>query len=299
LIDLIAGNDAGQLLFLKNIGSLGRPEFDNPVSVAVGGKPLNIKAGYRGSVQGPAEAMWGYTCPTLYDWNGDGLLDVVLNSVLGDYMLLLQQPSNGSPEFSEPKLMSCDGLQLHLVWRSQPAITDWGKKDGRTCMIALDEQNLLRCFWRIDNENVERGELLRLKNGSSITANADEAAGQTGRAKLVAHDWDNDGALDLLIGTSRGLSFPASETTYYPSSFYPDHKASVLLLRNIGSNEQPVFDYVRFVEFEGKRISLAIHCCSPAPVDLGRGVVDLLVGEENGTIHYYPRELLTISPPAP
>lgn len=298
LIDLIAGNDAGQLMFVKNIGKVGRPEFDHAIEVKVGGKPLNIKAGYRGSVQGPAEAMWGYTCPTLYDWNGDGRLDVVLNSVMGDYVVMLQEPLNGVPSFSEPRLMYCDGLQLHLVWRSQPAITNWGKADGRLCMIALDEQNLLRCFWRIDDENVDRGELLRLPNGSPITANADESAGQTGRAKLVAHDWDNDGAIDLLVGTSRGLSFPASETVFYPSSFHPDHKATVLFLKNVGTNEKPVYDYARLMEFEGTRIKLNIHDCSPAPVDLGRGVIDLLLGEEDGTIQYYPRESLTISPPA-
>ncbi len=298
LVDLIAGNDAGQLLFLKNIGSRSRPEFDNPVAVMVGGRPLDIKAGYRGSIQGPAEAMWGYTNPTLYDWDGDGRLDVILNSVLADYMVLLQLPTDGQPVFSEPKLMYCDTLQLHLAWRSQPAITDWGA-GCRLCMIAVDEQNLLRCFWRIDNENVERGELLRLQDGSTINANIDEAAGQTGRATLVAHDWDGDGKIDLLIGTSRGLSFPASKTAYYPSSFYPDHKASVLLLRNVGSNEKPVFEYVRLIEFKGTRIGLGIHSCSPAAVDLGRGVVDLLVAEENGTIHYYPRETLSVSAPAP
>ena len=297
LIDFIVGNDAGQLLFVKNIGTAKRPEFDNPVPVPAGGRPLDIKGGYRGSIQGPGEAMWGYTCPTLCDWNGDGQRDVILNSIMADYMVLLGQPSNGIPAFSEPKLMYCDGLQLHLAWRSQPGITDWGL-GGRLCMIALDEQNLLRRFWRIDNQNVERGELLRLQDGSTINANIDEAAGQTGRAKLVPYDWDRDGAIDLMIGTSRGLSFPASPTIYYPSHYYPEHQASVLLMRNAGTNKEPVFEYVRCIEFNGKRIGLGIHSCSPAPIDLGRGVDDLFVGEENGSIHYYPRESLSVSPPA-
>ncbi|WP_417391524.1 FG-GAP repeat domain-containing protein [Gimesia sp.] len=294
LTDLIVGNDAGQLLFVKNIGDQARVEFAQPQSVPVGGKPLNIKAGYRGSIQGPGEGMWGYTCPTLYDWNGDGRLDVILNSIMADYMLLLQEPSEDGVAFSEPKPLYCDGLQMHLAWRSQPAITDWGTP-GRLCLIALDEQNLLRRFWRIDNQNVERGELLTLKDGTPITANVDEAAGQTGRAKLVAHDWDQDGKIDLLIGASRGLSFPASKSTYLPSGYLLTRQASILFLRNIGSNAEPVFDYVRQLDFQGKRIGLGIHSCSPAPVDFGRGVVDLLVGTENGTIHYYPRETLSIS----
>lgn len=296
LVDLITGNDAGELLFIKNIGNKQKAEFDNPVPISVAGRFLKVEAGYRGSIQGPGEAMWGYTCPALYDWNGDGLLDVILNSIMADYMVLLQQPSKKGPQFSKPKRMYCDGLQLHLAWRSRPAITDWGTKD-KICLIALDEKNLLRQFWRIDNQNVERGELLRLKDGSPITANIDEAAGQTGRAKLVAHDWDGDGAIDLLIGASRGLSFPASKNVFLPSSYGPTRQASVLYLRNIGSNTKPVFDYIKQLDFKGTRIGLGIHSCSPVPIDLGRGVTDLLVGKENGVIRYYPRENLSISTP--
>lgn len=296
LVDFIAGNDAGELLLVKNIGQPDRPEFDHPAAVPVGGRPLDIKAGYRGSIQGPGEAAWGYTCPTLYDWDGDGRLDVILNSIMADMLFLRQIPADDGPAFAPPEWMYCDGLQLHLAWRSQPAITDWGAGPaGRLCLIALDEQNLLRRFWRIDNQNVERGELLRLADGSPITANIDEAAGQTGRAKLVPHDWDGDGAIDLVIGTSRGLSFPAAPNAYLPSHYYPDHKASVLLLRNVGTNADPVFDYVQQMEFNGERIKLGIHSCSPAPVDLGRGVIDLFVGEETGSIRYYPRESLSVS----
>ena len=72
----------------------------------------------------------------------------------------------------------------------------------------------------------------------------------------------------------------------------------MLLLRNAGSNQEPVFEYVRLIEFEGERISLGIHLCSPAFFDIGRGVKDLLIGEELGSIIYYPRESLTVSPPA-
>ena len=140
---------------------------------------------------------------------------------------------------------------------------------------------------------------MTLKDGSSINANIDEAAGQTGRGAIIPHDFDGDGAIDLLIGTSRGLSFPASKNVYYPSHFYPNHQASVLFLRNVGTNEKPVFDFVRFTEFEGKSIGLGIHTCSPAMADFGNGRMDLLVGEENGSIRYYPRPKLSVSAALP
>lgn len=297
LVDLIVGNDSGHLLFLRNVGTANAAAFAQPTSPLVGGKPLDIKAGYYGSVQGPQEAMWGYTCPTVCDWNGDGLLDVVLNSIRADYLLLLQVPSNDGLRFAEPRLLNCDGLQLHLAWRSQPGVTDWGL-GGRLCMIALDEQNLLRMFWRIDNENVERGALVRLQNGSAITGNVDEFAGQTGRANIVPYDWDGDGALDLMIGASRGMSMPASPSTFYPSAFGALRGASLLFFRNAGTNQDPVFEYARLIEFNGERISLGIHLNSPAFIDVGRGVEDLLIGEELGAIMYYPRESLSVSAPA-
>ena len=96
------------------------------------------------------------------------------------------------------------------------------------------------------------------------------------------------------MGTSRGLSIPASQTAWLPSHYGPDRKASVLLLRNVGTNGDPVFDYVKQIAIKGERIKLGVHSCSPAPVDLGRGVVDLLVGEEAGSIRYYPREALSV-----
>ncbi len=298
LVDLMAGNDSGTLLFVKNIGSKDRAKFDNPVPVLAGGRPIDIKPGYRGSIQGPGEAMWGYTCPTVYDWNGDGRLDVILNSSMADITLLLQEESKpGSPPvFSEPKTMYADGIQLHLAWRSQPAITDWGGGD-RICMIALDEQNLLRQFWRVDDQNFDRGELLKFENGDPIPANVDEAAGQTGRAKLVAHDWDQDGDVDLLVGTSRGLSFPASPSFYLPSGYDDYRAASILFLENVGDNEHPKFKYIQQFAYDGERIALGIHSCSPVPFDVGRGKIDLLTGEEQGSIRYFPREDLTIIGP--
>ena len=41
------------------------------------GKVIRIQAGHQGSVQGPAEAKWGYTTLNVADWDGDGMLDLV------------------------------------------------------------------------------------------------------------------------------------------------------------------------------------------------------------------------------
>lgn len=291
LVDCIAGNDAGEFLFVKNIGTATAPVFANPVEILAGGKPCRIRAGYNGSIQGPGEASWGYTCPTLFDWDGDGKVDIIANSIIGDLLVMIQEDETEEPpRFSEALPLFTDGLELHLSWRAQPGVTTWG---GETvpCIIANDEKNQLRQFFRIDNQNVRRGPVLRLDTGEPIQAHGQRFGGQFGRSKLVAVDWDGDGNIDLLIGTGRAASFPGKGGI--PDTLSRDERqASILFLHNTGSNAEPRFAYPVRVAFDGKHISLGVHSCSPAVVDFGGGK-DLVVGMEKGVMVYYPRNRLS------
>ena len=292
LVDLVAGNDLGDFFFIRNIGDKARARFAAPLPVEAGGKPLKVQAGY-GGIQGPPESRWGYTCPTLFDWNGDGLPDILYNSILGDLTLLLQTPGSSPPAFDAPVPLKCDTMELHLVWRTQPAVTDWGLPGGRPCMIVNDEKNRFRCYWRIDDHNLERGELLKLTSGEAIQAHGKRFAGQFGRTKLQAVDWDQDGVIDLLAGTGRSASIPGPGGLPDDTLKGDARQASVLFLRNAGSNREPVFDYPRLMKFKDRDIALGAHSCSPLAIDPGRGVLDLIVGEEDGSVLYFPREDLS------
>ena len=82
LEDLVVGNTAGHIGFIKNLG--GNPiRWAAPVLLNAGPTLLRELAGYNGSIQGPAEAKWGYTNPNVADWDGDGLLYVVTNGIWG------------------------------------------------------------------------------------------------------------------------------------------------------------------------------------------------------------------------
>ncbi len=82
LEDIVSGNSAGYIGFIKNLGG-NPPKFAAPVYLEADGKPIRIMAGPNGSIQGPAEAKWGYTTISVADWDGDGLPDIVANSILG------------------------------------------------------------------------------------------------------------------------------------------------------------------------------------------------------------------------
>jgi hypothetical protein len=292
LVDLVVGNDVGHFLFVRNIGTLQRAEFDAPIRIEADGEVLKIDAGYSG-IQGPPESRWGYTCPTLVDWNGDGLLDIVYNSIQGDVSVLLQEPDSQPPAFQQPVILKSDTMELRLVWRTQPAVTNWGDEGGRNCIVVNDQQNQFRRYWQVDDYNVTPGEVLRLTSGEPIQAHGKRFAGQFGRTKLQAVDWDGDGMVDLLAGTGRSASIPGPGGIPDDTFEGDRRQASVLLLRNAGTNKNPVFDYPRVIQFNGSKLEMGVHSCSPLAIDVGRGKLDLLVGEEDGTVIYYPREALS------
>ena len=292
LIDFIAGNDAGELLFIKNVGTGETPEYSYPVEILVGGEQYRERGGYRGSIQGPGEANWGYTCPTLYDWNMDGKLDIVMNSINANIVVLLQEDGKQDPpKFQKPLTIFNDSLDLHLSWRTQPGITTWGSMT-EPCLIANDENNKLRMYFRIDNQNVRQGPVLKLNTGHEIRAHDKRFGGQFGRTKIVPTDWDYDGIIDLIIGTGRAMSIPGPGGI--PDNLKGNERqASVLFLRNSGTNKKPEFDYPVRLSFNELAIRHGVHSCSPAVVDFNNNKHDLFVAEESGRIFYYPGKKLS------
>lgn len=292
LVDLVAGNDAGHFLFVRNIGTKDVTRYDAPLRLEAGGNIFKVDAGYVG-IQGPAESRWGYTCPTVYDWNHDGSPDLVYNSIQGDVSVLLQIPGSEPPSFERPVILKSDTMELHLVWRTQPAVTDWDAAGGRSCIIVNDQQNQFRRYWQVDDYNVTPGDVLRLTTGEPIQAHSRRFAGQLGRTKLQAIDWDGDGKIDLLAGTGRAASIPGPGGIPDDTFRGDRRQASVLFLRNAGSNQEPIFEYPRVMCFREEKLEMGVHSCSPLAIDLGRGQLDLLVGEEDGTVLYFPREDLS------
>jgi hypothetical protein len=284
--DLVAGNSEGRILFFRNRGSTAAPEFAPGVPLVAGGEVIHVQQGYAG-IQGPGEARWGYISPAVVDWNGDGRPDLVSSDATARHSVHLNLGAAGEPRLDVARPLYCDGLDLHGTWRVRPGA---GLLGGRMAYVALDADDQFRLYWRIDDYNLRDAGKLRLADGSPIGANF-LSAGGTGRSKITLADWDGDGAVDLIVGTPRHGSVPNPQTGLPQSRGLPG--SAVLWLRNTGGDAAPRFAFPRLLHVRGKPVYFGQHECSAAVTNLGGGGPNLLVGDEDGRVHFFPRAEIT------
>ena len=309
--DLVCGNTAGNIAFIENMGQVklekrnpvknnlrGRklPRWNPPVLLKAGNKPIRIMAGVNGSIQGPAEAKWGYTTLSVADWNHDGLKDIIANSIWGKIIWYENTGRPGNPVLSPSKPVRIVAVastlkpawnwwdpepgDLVTQWRTTPYAVDWNR-DGLTDLIMLDQEGYLSYFERIRQD----GELVLVSgcrifyvegpsgyNSRHVTTYEDggllrlntEPNGSSGRRKICFSDWDCDGDLDLLVNS-----------------------INVSLFENTGSRDGMVI-----LKDRGplSGLKLAGHTTSPTVVDWNEnGIPDLLVGAEDGLFYYSER----------
>lgn len=287
--DIVAGNSAGHILFFKNYGTNSLPAFGLGEYIKVGDRVLTERAGYYES-QGPEESAWGYMGPTVFDWDGNGVMDIVYsyNDVI--YKVVRNVGTPSEPIMAEPETIMLDGVELAGVWRCRPALAHIA---GKTIMIIADENEALHMYEKsVGNNVLDRG-LLRLKDGKIITGHStnfgERHYGMNGRKKLELADWDGDGDLDLLIGCARQGSFPSPELGLPGSR---GRGLQAIWMENVGTNENMVLDYPEQFTFRGKAFYVGGHettvtTCPFGNTDSG---VNLLVGVECGRFVFFERE---------
>lgn len=283
--DILAGNSEGFVLFFKNIGTVDDPRFLPGERIKAGGRDLHIQAGYSGSVQGTPEARWGYLSATPFDWNEDGLTDLILGDITGNYTICLNRGTKTEPKLDPPHPIYCDGLDLHGMWRCRAAVARLG---DRIAMIILDGDDNFHLYWKIDDYNVEDGGKLTMQDGSLISGSFDPAGG-TGRLKLDLYDGDKDGVLDLAIGTGRRASIPNRAIGFPMPMLGLRTLGTPLFMRNVGTNEKPAFAMPSpFLHSKAGVIQPGgSHESGAVLTELGGDGPNLLTGNEVGRLFLY------------
>lgn len=279
--DLVSGNSAGYVEIFENLSGPGvaQPEWAAPRKLRVEGRTFRVMAGPNGSVQGPAEAKWGYTTLNVADFSGDDLPDIVFNSIHGRVEWLKNLGPPGAPEFAAPQPIEVQwqgktpkpewtwrqptGKELVTQWRTTPVVYDF-TGDGLADLAVLDVEGYFSLFERARRE----GALVLLPprrvfadaDGKPLRFN-DRRAGGSGRRKIAVADWDGDGQFDLLLNSS-----------------------SADLYRGLGQLDG-VWRFERVGPIAQRNIEG--HDVSPTTVDFdANGVPDFVGGAEDGRFYF-------------
>ena len=261
--DLVCGNTAGNIAVFTNLDGQGT-SWSAPELLEADGRVFRVMAGPAGSVQGPAEAKWGYTTLSVADWDGDGRDDIVFNSIW-PRIQLLRNTVDGLREEPLPlwrpgrpptwSWWQTEAANLQTQWRTTPMATDFDG-DGQLDLVILDQEGYLSCQSRSSEETRifidESGQPLRLNPRS---------AGRSGRVKLDVVDWDGDGRLDVLVNSENAAWYRNCE----------DRNGKVVL-KKVGNLA---------------RRNISGHTSSPTACDFDRdGKPDLVVGAEDGRLYF-------------
>ena len=277
--DIIVGNTAGHIAFIENLG--GNPtKWAAPELLEAGGEVIHIMAGPSGSIQGPAEAKWGYTTLTVADWNHNGLPDLIVNSIWGKVIWYENIGTRTKPKLATAKPIEVEwkgevpkpewnwwnpeGKNLVTQWRTTPVAIDW-TGDGLTDLVMLDHEGYLALFRREKRDGkliLMPGERIFRLEGEELPLRLNEGkAGRSGRRKIAIVDFDGDGRLDLLLNSQS-------------ASFY----------RNVGG-ENGITIFKDMGLLDERR--LAGHTSSPTMIKLSEDSIPvLLIGAEDGYLYF-------------
>ncbi|MEQ8791109.1 MAG: VCBS repeat-containing protein [Pirellulaceae bacterium] len=294
--DLLCGNTAGYVGLIENLDGKFPPKLAEPRYLQTDGKPLRIMAGENGSIQGPCEAKWGYTTLSAADWDGDGLPDVIVNSIWGKIEWYRNIGTRSKPVLEAARPVQVDWEAepqkpawnwwtpkddaLATQWRTTPLAEDFNG-DGLRDLLLLDHEGYLcllerrrdgdrlvlspprRIFAGRGAHGFDNRQRVKDKGDGLLQLNVG-TAGASGRRKFCLADWDGDGRKDLLIN-SENINF----------------------LKNVG--DTPEGGYVFEDQGSVSEQRLAGHTTSPTVVDWNRdGLPDLIAGAEDGRLYYLP-----------
>jgi hypothetical protein len=188
--DILSGSWPGEIYFFRRLPD-GRfaagQNLEGP-----DGKPINV---------GSASSAFAA------DWDGDGVLDLIVGTVLGDVYLLSRKGPAGKLVFEAGRRLAAAGRPIKVNGDAAPVAADWDG-DGRLDLLVGADDGSVVWYRNGGSRRAPKLEAARTLVGPSpVGWDGDDKRrpGEWGlRVKPCVVDWDGDGRLDLLLGDRCG-----------------------------------------------------------------------------------------------
>jgi hypothetical protein len=238
-------------------------------AVAPAHAALDFEAAAIVQAAGTDLVVGGYAVPSLVDWNGDELPDLLVGEgggavATGKVRVYLNLGSPGSPAFGAFSYAQAGGVDL--AWPASgclglfPRAVQWDG-DGRKDLVVGLADGRVRLYTNVATDAApafDAGVFL-LRSGLEIDVG--------NRAAPLIADWDGDGRKDLIVGALDGR---------------------VRVYLNSGADAAPLFVTEMVVQSSGADLLAPSGRSSPCLADLdGDGRRDLLAGNTDGQLLLY------------
>lgn len=188
-IDLISGDTKGNVWIFLNIGTKTKPKLAEGKRVEADGKAIGPGAPPPGG---------SYSWLHMGDWDADGLKDLMVGH--GGSLLLYKNIGTASaPKFQAPTKMELPG---RCPTKPSPYVVDWDGDGKKDLLLGTGSKGVQ--FYR----NVGTAKKPKLAEAKRIALEGEDLKG-TYRHRIDVTDWNNDGKLDLLVGTFYSNKKPA------------------------------------------------------------------------------------------
>jgi hypothetical protein len=138
------------------------------------------------------------------DWNGDGLLDLLVGEIRGRVGVYLNEGNTKAFQFAKPSFLMAAGKEIQVPHGDAgPCVADWDGDGVHDLIVGAGDGSVI--LYR--NEGTAKEPKLAagvtLVPPGTIEYDAAKVSPQPTRgvrAKVCVADWNGDGKLDLLVG---------------------------------------------------------------------------------------------------
>ncbi len=207
LQDIIINSIWGKILWYRNMGTKNDPKLAAAKPIEVEWKENSLKPfWYWWDPVGKNLATQWRTTPVMYDWNNDGLMDLIMLDHEGYLSFFERVNQEGELGLLPGKRIFCNESEEQIQFnnskhggsgRRKLTIVDWDL-DGKPDLLINDSNNV--SFFK----NISyKGDKVMLKNMGSVS---DHVISSHSTSPTIV-DWNKDEIPDLLVGAEDGYLY--------------------------------------------------------------------------------------------